>query len=381
MKRLSLLILVVLASVSLRAQSVEELLDSVAHGSLNCQVDLALHYLRGDGVLEDENKAFEMIKDAADKGNRYGELWLGLCYQQGVGTEVDYQAALRCLESSAQKGNVSALGQLGLTYLEGLGVEVDKSRAISYFQQGAAGGDLHSQYQLGLCYLSGIGVKADREKAFSFFAQIADQDFPEAKMLQALCYFNGWGTQADKEKAISLVHELSGELPQQQIDEIVSKINNDVTLKSYYFQFRLLPMRLANYQNNLCSEEELANIDLLRTELGSSFISHYEWDWDVLSTTVHQVSDSVVVYLIHMDKPKEMTDCKYVAFVIDKKNNKSRYYTLEKTLSFDSSIKDPWIVGSMATEGFTHYNYGLLEGEATEESFVKRILELFLKEK
>lgn len=55
---------------SVNAQSVEELRDSMAAGNLNCQVDLACKYIDGDGVKQDIQEGYRLIKGAAEKGNR-----------------------------------------------------------------------------------------------------------------------------------------------------------------------------------------------------------------------------------------------------------------------------------------------------------------------
>ena len=70
-----------------KAQTIEELRDSMAAGNLNYQVDLACKYINGDGVKQDIQEGYRLIKDAAEKGNRYGELWLGICYNEGIGVE------------------------------------------------------------------------------------------------------------------------------------------------------------------------------------------------------------------------------------------------------------------------------------------------------
>ena len=108
-------------SFNAKAQSIQELRDSMAMGNLNCQVDLARRYIHGDGIEENRDEAFKLIQDAANKGNRYGELWLGICYHDGVGVAEDHQEAIKWLKSSAQKGNKSAMTILAMFYERGDG--------------------------------------------------------------------------------------------------------------------------------------------------------------------------------------------------------------------------------------------------------------------
>ena len=399
MKQLLLFAALLMGSLSVQAQSIEALRDSMAAGNLNCQVDLAICYLFGEGVELDAEKGVSLIRDAADKGNRYGELWMGMCYKNAYGVETDYDEAFKWFMSSAQKGNVSAMGMLGEAYKYGQGTEENMAKAIDYYEQGAIGGDALSQYALSQQYLVGDGVQRNWEKCFELLKQSAEQSYPDALESLSLCYLNGWGTQKNRDKAIQCLEELKQgqeESTIQYIDEVISNINKGDTLSAYEFQFRILPMRLAGYADGVISEEQLIDLELLNLQLGFSlFITYYECDLDSLSISTHQVDDSITVHVIRMPEPSTSPLCKYAAYVLDKKNGLSRYYTLEKTFNFfdKSGVDDPYVVGGIAIrdddsaseapsgsdypDGFSHLNFGRLEGEPTEENFVRTILRLF----
>lgn len=399
MKQLLLFAALLIGSLAAQAQSIEALRDSMAAGNLYCQVDLAIRYLFGDSVELDAEKGVSLIRDAADKGNRYGELWMGMCYKNAFGVETDYDKAFRWFKSSAQKGNVSAMGMLGEAYKYGQGTEEDLDKAIYYYEQGAAGGDPLSQCKLGLQYLSGDGVQRNWEKSFDLFKQSAEQSYPDALEMLALCYFNGWGTPKSQDKAIQFLEALKigqEESTIQDIDEAIANINKGDTLSAYEFQFRILPLRLGAYANGAIDEEQLIDLELLNLQLGYWLLfTHYECDLDSLSISTHQVDDSITVHVIHMPEPSRPPLCKYAAYVMDKKNGLSRYYTLEKTYNLfgESGVADPYVVGGMAIDdddevgetsassnyldGFNHLNFGWLEGEPTEENFVRTILRLF----
>ena len=398
MKQLLLFATLLIGSLAVQAQSIEALRDSVAAGNLNSQVDLALLYLFGEGVDQDTEKAMSLIRDAADKGNRYGELWMGLCYKNAYGVETDYDEAFRWFKSSAQKGNVSAMGMLGEAYKYGQGTEENMAKAIDYYEQGAIGGDPLSQYALSQQYLVGDGVQRNWEKCFDLLKQSAEQSYPDALELLSLCYLNGWGTQKSRDKAIQCLEELKQgqeESTIQDIDEVISNINKGDTMSAYELQFRILPLRLAGYADGAIDEEQLIDLESLNLQLGFSlFITYYECDLDSLSISTHLVDDSITVHVIHMPEPSRPPLCKYAAYVMDKKNGLGRYYTLEKTFNLfgESGVADPYVVGGMAIDddevsevssdddspgGFTHLNFGWLEGEPTEENFVNTILRLF----
>ena len=397
MKQFVLFTALLMGSLAVQAQSIDALRDSMAAGNLNCQVDLAIRYLFGDGVELDAEKGVSLIRDAADKGNRFGELWMGMCYKYAYGVETDYDEAFRWFISSAQKGNVCAMGMLGEAYKYGQGTEADLATAIRYYEQGATGGDGLSLCKLGQHYLGGNGVERDWEKSFELFKQSAEQSYPEALEMLALCYFNGWGTAKDRDEAIHCIEALKQGQEEgniQELDEAIANINKGDTLSTYEFQFRILPLRLAAYANDAIDEEQLIDLKLLNLQLGGLFLfTHYECDLDSLSISTHNMDDSITIHVIHMPEPSRAPLCKYAAYVMDKKNGLSRYYTLEKTYNLfgESGVADPYVVGGMAIDdedseassssnypdGFSHLNYGWIEGEPTEENFVNTTLRLF----
>lgn len=401
MKQILLFVALLIGSLAAHAQSIEALRESMAAGNLNSQVDLALKYMYGEDVEQDIDKAFSLIRDAANKGNSSGELWLGLCYYYASGVEQDFEEAFRWFSSSAQKGNKLAMGFLGRAYDSGDGVERDPAMAIKYYQQGAENGDAVSQAALGLHYLNGQDIEQDWTKGFVLLKLAAEQGYTDAMQWLPFCYFNGWGTEKNNQEAINALTRLKEEQfdddedARQNIDDMIATINRGDTLSAYEFQFRILPMRLLHgYAYFALDEDELIDLTQLRLELGSMFISHYECDLDSLSISTHQVDDSITIHVIHMPEPSRPPLCKYAAHVMDKKNGLSRYYTLEKSYNLfgESGVADPYVVGGMAldddedseassggyySDGFTHLNYGWIEGAPTEENFVNTILRLF----
>lgn len=400
MKQFFLFVALIIGSFVTQAQSIEALRDSMAAGNLNSQVDLALKYMYGEDVEQDIDKAFSLIRDAANKGNSNGELWLGLCYYYASGVDQDFEESFRWFSNSAQKGNKLAMGCLGRAYDSGEGVERDPAMAIKYYQQGAENGDAVSQAALGLHYLTGQDIEQDWTKGFVLLKLAADQGHQDAMQWLPFCYFNGWGTEKNNQEAINVLTRLKEEQfdddedTQQNIDDMIATINRGDTLSAYEFQFHILPIRLLQgYADFALDEDELIDLTQLRLELGSMFISHYECDLDSLSISTHHVDDSITVHVIHMPEPSESPLCKYAAYVIDKKNARSRYYTLEKSLNLfvEPGNPDPYVVGGMAIgdedseassgsgypDGFTHLNFGWIEGEPTEENFVSTILRLF----
>jgi TPR repeat protein len=83
--------------------TIKEMEDSVALGNLNVQVDLATEYILGEKVEQNQAKAYSLIRDAAEKGNRYGQLMLGVCYQDGIGVDKNLSESFNWFVRSAEQ--------------------------------------------------------------------------------------------------------------------------------------------------------------------------------------------------------------------------------------------------------------------------------------
>ena len=80
--------------VSLSAQSeLGTLRELAAQGDADAQVELALRYLEGDGVLKDSGEAARLYGLAAEQGHAAGQVGLGWLHVDGNGVEEDNQEA------------------------------------------------------------------------------------------------------------------------------------------------------------------------------------------------------------------------------------------------------------------------------------------------
>lgn len=111
--------------------SIKEMEDSMAHGNLNIQVDLATEYIVGNKVEQNHAKAYSLIRDAAEKDNRYGQLMLGFCYEDGIGVEKNLSESFNWFTRSAEQGNVVAQFKMSQFYEQGIEVERDLKKPLS----------------------------------------------------------------------------------------------------------------------------------------------------------------------------------------------------------------------------------------------------------
>ena len=367
------------------AQSLQELRDSMALGNLNCQVDLARHYIEGDSVEQNMDEALRLIRDAANKGNRYGELWMGICYYDGIGVDEDHQEAVKWFKRSAQKGNVAAMSLLAVSYEEGDGVEVDSLQAFKLYEQAADKGFYPAQLKVAASYESGEVINRDLNQAFRYFKMAAENDNAKesAKYFLARYYFNGWGTDVDRDKARILLESISDGSVAPEIRQILSTIAKGDTIGMYEFQFRTIPAKVWNYEKGSLSKSSLTDVTEWQLSLGSQFIPHYEWDWKDISTNVHHPSDSIEIIVYRFPEPERMPLCLYSAAVINTKTGVCAYYTLEKTMNLGdiSNFDKSWMFGGMSRDNASHVSYHVVTGNVTEQQFVDSILAFHSKAK
>jgi hypothetical protein len=137
---------------------------------------LGLLYLNGDGVEQDEGKAFSLLKSAVD-GNFFEPLLpeaqncLAVCYLHGRGTPIDESKALELLEAAVAKDCEVAQYNLARRYYFGDIVEQNYTKAFRLFEQAARWQDpdaVPSEFYLAACHEEGLGTEKDEAKAIEW---------------------------------------------------------------------------------------------------------------------------------------------------------------------------------------------------------------------
>ena len=75
------------------------------NGIATTQVTLGHMYLTGDGISQDDVKAFEKTKEAAYRGRAFSQYALGEMYSNGTGVRQNYAKAIEWYEKAAKQGN------------------------------------------------------------------------------------------------------------------------------------------------------------------------------------------------------------------------------------------------------------------------------------
>lgn len=170
----------------------------------------ATDFYYGDGVEEDQAKAFELFKKADQAGCEAVYLKLADIYLSGVEgvVEQDLDKALAYFTKAHELGYMNSGIYLGLMYYQGMGVEEDMEKAYKYFYpltscsgKWASG---WADYYIGLFYEEGLaGLTPDDRTAFVYMEASAKLGNTMAMNKLAIMIGSGQGTAVDYDAAVN----------------------------------------------------------------------------------------------------------------------------------------------------------------------------------
>lgn len=174
--RLTILVLVGLVSVSMpgftknvKGDGLKSTLDPSSKATeAQFQFIQGKKYFYGEGVSQDNKKAFLLFSIAADQGYAEAEYFIGDMYANGYGVSQNDRKAKKAYK-----------------------------KAFEYFSKLAEQGKMDAQYYLGVMYQKKKGIPRNKEKAFELFAKSAEQGHPKAQSILGAMYLKGvtheWG--------------------------------------------------------------------------------------------------------------------------------------------------------------------------------------------
>lgn len=155
-------------------------------GSPNAQKVIS-HWLMSGAVGSDEGRAFRLLAQAAEKGERAAQLRLACLHQAGDGVEASPERAYYWFEQAAIQGSLAAQQALA---------ERDWSKsdpaAMKWLSQVAQRGDVRACYRYGVILLSMNRV----EEAVPWLRRAAEQDHAESQLALGLLHAARDGAQA-----------------------------------------------------------------------------------------------------------------------------------------------------------------------------------------
>jgi TPR repeat protein len=152
-------------------------------GDAAAQFNLALMYVTGQGVQQDNTAAALWFRKAADQGYALAQSNLGVLYRDGRGVPQDHTEAVKWFRKAADQGDAVAQYLLGEQYAKGGGVSQDFAEAVIWFRKAAEQGHAVAKLHLGVMYAEARGVPQDYVRAYMWFNLAAAQGEQKATEL------------------------------------------------------------------------------------------------------------------------------------------------------------------------------------------------------
>lgn len=163
------------------------LADRAEKGDATAQADLALAYLRGDGVVSNPAAAAGWAGLSATKGHAMGQFLLATIYNSGI--KSDSHTGFRWMSAAALNGNTKAMHNVAIAFLTGSGIEKNPTEAANWFGKAAGKGYRDSAFNLAVLYERGEGVARNSQRALYWYDTAAASGDKEAAQRASLLRF------------------------------------------------------------------------------------------------------------------------------------------------------------------------------------------------
>ncbi len=199
-------------------------------GHVEAQTFLAFMYDAGRGVPQNKKKAFELYQASADEGDITATINLGVMYYKGDGIPQNYDKAFELLNDIEHVNSPVLQLYLGNLYFYGYGVRQDVNKALDYYLRSAALGDVSAHYFLGSIYQQGKGVvKANPSEALLYYTYAAQKGDPNAQYNLATLYAGGAAGKVDKIQAYAWL-VMASEQNMPEANEALEKLGDSMSL-------------------------------------------------------------------------------------------------------------------------------------------------------
>ena len=196
----ALIVILMLVLITACDNSTYSLIKAKA-GDADAQNSLGVMYADGEGVAQDESKAVEWYRKAAEQGHTDAQFNLGKVYFHGDGVAQDRAKAVEWYAKAAEQGHAEAQYTLGWIYEEGRVVVKNNAKSVAWLTRAAKQGYAEAQYRLSWMYGIGFNVTKDSAKSVVWLTRAAEQGHAFAQFLCGEMYFEGAGVPRDLVRA------------------------------------------------------------------------------------------------------------------------------------------------------------------------------------
>lgn len=191
-------------------------------GDIEAKYNLGVAFNNGEGVVENQDRAFELLGEAAEMGHSKAQVELGILYYKSKIVSGGYSKAMYWWHLAARQNNYDALFQIGLAYYRKKNEnQSNLDLAIDWWEKAADKGQHDAQYHLGNAYYEGWGNKKPNEtKAIEYWQQAAKQGHITAQYNLGVIY-RKQSTAENYEKALEWFKEVA-QNPNDNIPLVIS---------------------------------------------------------------------------------------------------------------------------------------------------------------
>jgi len=135
-------------------------------GDGDAQYNLALLYLKGNGVKKNERVALTWFTHAGNQDITDAQYNAGVMFYLGQGVYPDYKSAIQWWELAAETGHANAQNNLAIMHAYASGTRKDTDKALALWTKAAEQGHPDARHSLISAYTGAIvGFPEDLEKA------------------------------------------------------------------------------------------------------------------------------------------------------------------------------------------------------------------------
>jgi TPR repeat protein len=146
-----------------------------AHKLLPDDSSIQFQYARSLQKGGQYEKAFELYRDLAERGDPLAQNSLGDMHLYGLGVPQSDTEAVKWYRKSAELGLAVAQDQLGSMYYAGRGVPQSDTEAVKWYKAADSQGYANAQSNIGFMYYYGKGVARNLTSAGNYFMLAAEK--------------------------------------------------------------------------------------------------------------------------------------------------------------------------------------------------------------
>ena len=166
----------------------------VAADDVGAMYDMGEKYLKGEGILQSDEKALLWFLKAAELDSPAAQGQVG-----AIVAMTNKAEAVTWYLKAAAAGDSEAQNRLGVCYYDGVGIATNRVEAVRWYREAAEAGQHNAMWNLGQAYKNGRGIDKDEGEALRWYRLAAQHGNKSAFKSIADLYAEGYGVTNNRE--------------------------------------------------------------------------------------------------------------------------------------------------------------------------------------